>query len=234
MPTSSRLLIIDNSLDSSIYSPVGHWTRYANCDFDAVMPPMGEFPHRLDNYSHVIITGSESSILNDDEWILAECELVREMAALEMPILASCFGQQLAVRALSGKEFVQATETPEFGWVDTFLTAPDGQRDTVMGELPSLFSVFTSHFDEVSPLPSDWTRMAWSEDCANAAIRWKEGPVWGIQHHPEINYEDGRRLLKAMPTLRPEKKALFRKFLHPSRRDSEVTAALVEAFLTNA
>jgi GMP synthase-like glutamine amidotransferase len=234
MPTSPRLLIIDNSLDSKIYSPVGHWTRFASADFDAVMPPMGEFPHRLDNYSHVIITGSESSILNDDDWILAECDLVREMAALEIPILASCFGQQLVVRALSGKEYVQASETPEFGWVDTFLTLPDGQRDTVMGELPSLFSVFTSHFDEVYPLPSDWTRMAWSEDCGNAAIRWKEGPVWGIQHHPEINYEDGRRLLKALPDMRPDKKALIRKFLHPSRRDSEVTAALVEAFLTNA
>lgn len=234
MANSKRLLIIDNSIDSNIYSPVGHWTRHADCDFDAVMPPMGEFPHRLDSYSHVIITGSEASINEDEEWILAECDLVREMAALEMPILASCFGQQLVVRALSGKENVGPAETPEFGWVDVFLTMPDGQRDTVFCEVPPLFAVFSSHFDEVLTLPDDWSRLAWSEDCANAAIKWNEGPVWGLQHHPEINAEDAQRLLKALPTLRPDKKDVIRRFLKPSRRDSEITAALVQSFLNNA
>jgi GMP synthase-like glutamine amidotransferase len=234
MANSKRLLIIDNSLDTNIYSPVGHWTRHVDCDFDAVMPPMGEFPHRLDKYSHVIVTGSEASIMDDDDWILAECELLNEMAALEMPVLGSCFGHQMVVRALSGKEFVHPAETPEFGWVDVFLTLPDGQRDAVFGELPSLFSVFASHFDEVLPLPPDWTRLAWSEDCPNAAVKWNEGPIWGLQHHPEINYEDAQRLLKALPSLRPDKKEVVRRHLKPSKRDSEVTAALVQAFLNNA
>jgi GMP synthase-like glutamine amidotransferase len=234
MTDSKRLLIIDNSLDANIYSPVGHWTRHADCDFDAVLPPMGEFPHRLDRYSHVIITGSEASILGDEEWILAECELVREMAGLQLPILASCFGAQLAVRALSGKEFVRRSATPEFGWVESVLTVPDGQRDTVFGELPDTFHLFSAHFDEVSPLPADWTRLGWSEDCANAILKWNEGPIWGIQHHPEINYEDGQALLKALPELAPDRKDLIRSHTHPNRLDSQVTAALVQAFLANA
>lgn len=234
MEQAKHVLFIDNSLNTNIYSPVGHWSRHVDCDFDTVMPPMGEFPHRFDKYSHVIITGSEASIMTDEEWISAECELVREMAGAQVPILASCFGLQLVVKALSGKEYVQPATTPEFGWIPTVLSAPDGRRDQVFGALPASFFCFTSHFDEVSPLPDDWTRLAWSEDCANAVLKWNEGPVWGIQAHPEINFEDGDKLLKALPRLRPDKADLMQRFLHPAHKDSTVTNSLVESFLINA
>jgi GMP synthase-like glutamine amidotransferase len=234
MEQPKRLLIIDNSIDAAVYSPVGHWSRHANCDFDAVMPPMGEFPHRIEDYSHVIITGSEASILQDEEWIQAECELVREIASLQIPVLASCFAHQLVVRAISGRGFIRLASTPEFGWTEVVMTAPEGRRDTVCGQLPHAFFSFAAHFDEVFPLPEDWIRLAWSEDCANAIIKWKEGPIWGVQHHPEINIEDGERLLKIIPTMSPGKESLFRKGLRTTKRDSVLSGTLVESFLLNA
>lgn len=231
MSSSRRVLIVDNSLDPSIYRPITHWGRHLDCKFETVSPPTGAFPAELKPFSHVILTGSEASILDDEAWIVRECELVRDIAEAGIPLLASCFAHQLIVLALSGKRFVRCAVRPEFGWLEALQESPAGKGDPVFGALPQSFSMFSAHFDEVFPLPRDWQRLAFSIDCANAAIKWKKGPIWGIQHHPEINFHDGEILLTAIPERMPGRRRIFERNLYPDHRDSGVIDDIVKAFL---
>lgn len=231
MKDGRRLLIIDNSIDQTIYSPVEHWRRHADCPVDAVRPPAGESSQQLNRFSHVIITGSEASILEDYDWIVEECRLVRRLADLKMPVLASCFGHQLVVRAISGKQHVGRCPSPEFGWVEVSSPGPGRSSDPLVGSLPEPFYVFSSHFDEVQPLPDDWERLGASRLCENAIVRWQKGPIWGIQHHPEIGIEQGAALMKALLERMPERKEQVMAGFEPQRRDSLVTRDIVTGFL---
>jgi len=231
MSSSKRVLIIDNSLDPSVYRPVTHWVRHFDSEFEAVAPPAGVFPADLEEFSHVIITGSEASVLDDDPWIVHECELIVALSKMQIPILASCFAHQLVVRALSGKKFVRRAPRPEFGWLEVLQESSASDEDPLFKALPQSFHLFSSHFDEVHPLSKAWQRLAFSMDCANAAIKWRKGPVWGIQHHPEINFEDADTLLRMIPEIVPERARQFQRGLRRQKRDSEVTGDLVKAFL---
>ena len=231
MKNGRRLLVIDNSMDQTIYSPVDHWRVHARCKVDVVRPPAGGFPGELARWSHVIITGSEASILEDYDWILEECRLVERLAERAVPVLASCFGHQLVVRALSGKPHVRRCPAPEFGWVEVCGAGPARRTDPIVGSLPEPFFVFSSHFDEVYPLPEDWERLCKSRLCNNAVVRWRKGPVWGIQHHPEIGIEQGADLMDALLEKMPDRKSLVLAGFEAARRDSLVTGAIVANFL---
>lgn len=229
-----RLLVIDNGIWDDIYSPTGHWTAVAGCAFDSCRPPVGRYPDAatLDRATHAIVTGSEASITQDDEWILRVCDLVRDLASRGTPILGSCFGHQLVVRALSGKQYVRASPTPEFGWVEV-VREPAGDTDPIASALPSVFHCFSAHFDEVSPLPPGWVRLARSARCENAIVRYALAPVWGIQHHPEIDREAARVLLDGeLARLPPDACERILASLQPLPRDSGVLPALIEAFLS--
>jgi len=227
----TRILIIDNSIDQTVYRPLQHWRPYLDGPVDVYRPPESQLPPIPLAYSHVLITGSEASITQDDDWIVEECEMIRKMAEGGVPILGSCFGHQLVVRALGGKEYVHPTPTPEFGWVGVTLGEDGCEDDPVFGGLPSRFHVFSSHLDEVEPLPDDWEVLGMSERCENALVRWRKGPIWGIQHHPEIGFDDGERLFQALLDRRPEQREQLLEGFQAAKRDDRITGTLVRAFL---
>jgi len=224
------VLVLDAAIHRDVYQPLAHWSRHIPGSVDCFRVSDGEFPQSIDCYTHAIVTGSEESINLDLPWIVAECELVRALAERRIPILGSCFGHQMAVRAISGKRFVRASPTPEFGWVESLPTAA-AAVDPVFSVLPVPWLVFSSHFDEVASPPDDWETMASSAGCRHAAIRWRNGPIWGIQHHPEINVRDGEVLLAAVQEMMLQKADVVRSRMQAEHRDSQITAALVRAFL---
>ncbi len=229
-----RLLILDNSLEPDVYGPVFHWTRHLppGATFQAFRTADGELPDGVSGYSHAIVTGSEATINADDPWIGAAGECVRVLAGEGVPILASCFGHQLAVRALSGREFVRATPTPEFGWVEIAWNEALRACDPIAAALPSPAFVYASHLDEVHAPPPEWITLATTPRCAHAVIRWSRGPVWGFQHHPEIEPAEGRALYDAFLTrVDDRRRARMQQAFFPGVRDSFLTPALVRAFL---
>ncbi len=230
MSREVRVLILDAAIHRNIYQPVRHWARHIDGAVEAFRVSEGEFPSSLGGFTHAILTGSEASINQDHPWILGECDVVRQLAERRIPILGSCFGHQLALRALAGKQHVRASATPEFGWLEVHST-PEAATDPVFSVLPKPWLVFSSHFDEVHSLPPDWQVLASSAECRCAAVRWTRGPVWGIQHHPEIDIEDGEVLLAALQEMMLDKADLVRSKLQSEHRDSGVTSLLVRAFL---
>ncbi len=72
------LAIIDNSIDLDIYNPVEHWSPYLNSvPWRAFRAKLNHFPD-LDDFSHILLTGSESSILDREDWAREEIQVVQE------------------------------------------------------------------------------------------------------------------------------------------------------------
>jgi GMP synthase (glutamine-hydrolysing) len=233
MSESRRLLVVDMSVNPAVYRPVAHWRPHVEAlgvHVDVCRPADGQAPADLASYSHAILTGSEASILDETAWIVRACELTRALAERKVKLLGSCFGHQMLGRALSGRAFVRRTPTPEFGWVELRKTG-GGTTDRLTDALPDRCHVYTSHFDEVFPLPAGWESVAETDGCPCAVIRHTEGRAWGIQPHPEIEVEEGRALQASYLKTLPERREVLEAAWHAEPRDDRIAAALVKAFL---
>jgi GMP synthase (glutamine-hydrolysing) len=229
-----RLLIVDLSVNPAVYRPVAHWRPHVDAlgvPMDVCRPPDGAWPADLAPYSHAILTGSEASILDDTDWIVQACDLTRALAEQRVKLLGSCFGHQMLVRSLSGRDFVRRTPTPEFGWVEV-RRAGGLSGDPLVDALPERCHVYASHFDEVFPLPPGWECVAETDRCACAVIRHDGGRAWGIQPHPEIDVNEGRALQASYLQTMPERREVLEAAWHATPRDDRIAAALVEGFLS--
>lgn len=206
MPT----LLLDNFLDQK-YS---NWfSGYHSDELEIYRAPEGDLPNPgdLSRYDHVILSGSEDSVVEDHDWVETELGLVRELAKLQIPTIGFCYGHQLIARALAGREAVRHTLTPEFGWHEIKLNEPSISRDDAITDdgykknqtsndllfsgLSPSFHAFNSHFDEVvleAIIDSGGFQvLAFSANCAVQALKVRDAPIWGTQFHPEIKEADG-------------------------------------------
>ena len=223
-----RVLIVDGSIFPDIYRPAEHWrSLLGDIQSDAIHLPSGEPVPSLDEYSHLIITGSEASIVADDDWFNVEEQVIREAFEQRKPILGSCFGHQMLARAISGKEFVRRSLSPELGWTSIEVT----DDDELFNGLKNPFSVFVSHFDEVCNPPPPWRVIGKNEFCTVHIIRYADRPVWGIQSHPEITPENGRILLEGLVERVPDQSDQIRAALEQKPRDDRIAREIVHRFL---
>jgi GMP synthase-like glutamine amidotransferase len=226
---SKRVLILDGCIYPEFYRPSDEWrSLLEDVPSDAVHLPSGEAVPDIEPYSHVIVTGSEASISKPEPWFEVEIEAIRAACELDKPIFGSCFGHQMLVVALSGREHARPSSTPELGWAPVEITA----RDELFDGLPSPFWVFVSHFDEVRDPPPPWKVLARSQGCAVQAIRYGDRPIWGVQAHPEITPDHGRVLLEGFLDKAPERAELIRTALAQTPRDDGLALALTRRFLS--
>ena len=59
----NRILFLDNSLDDDPYQPLSYWDPLLLFPYDLFRVTVGEWPHELDSYSHILITGSAAGVL---------------------------------------------------------------------------------------------------------------------------------------------------------------------------
>lgn len=223
-----RVLIVDCCIYPEIYAPAAHWRALlGGVPSDVVHLPSGEEAPDPAPYSHVILTGSEASIVEHAAWYDAEIALVRRAAAAGKAMLGSCFGHQMLALALSGRGHVGRAAAPELGWAAIDLLAGDALLDG----LPNPFRAFVSHFDEVVAPPPPWRVLARSAGCAVQAMRYGDRPIWGVQAHPEIDPAAGRALLEGFERVDSGRAALYRAALGQEPRDDGVAGEIVRRFL---
>jgi len=224
-----RVLIIDCCIYPDIYRPVDHWRALlGGVPADAVHLPSGETAPDLAGYSHVVLAGSEASIVRPEPWYEVEAGLVRRAAALGKAMLGSCFGHQMLALALSGPRHVRASATPELGWAAVDVVADD----PLLEGLPNPFHAFVAHFDEVHDPPPPWRVLARNSGCEVQVMRYGDKPIWGVQAHPEIDPETGRALLAGLSAKEPETAGLVGRALEQTPRDDRVVAEMMRRFLT--
>lgn len=187
-----RILIVDNSLHPALFKPGALWKRHlSGVETEAVNIPSGADAPPLSGFTHLILTGSEASILRPEPWFEAEVELVRDAVRLGISVIGSCFGHQLLVYALSGPEYLRPADPPEVGFTKVEMTGTDPLFDG----LPNPWSTFVYHFDTVVDPPPPWRKLGRTPACDTHVLRYGALPIWGIQAHPEISARQAKRFL---------------------------------------
>ncbi len=227
MKKDVKLALIDNSLDSSIYTPEEHWKSNFAVEWDSFKATQYQFPDlRTGQYTHVLLTGSEASILEREKWVDEEAKVIHKAIEEGIPILGSCYGHQLLAYALSGPSSVRRSQHPEVGWIPIQIT----RSSELLGEIRQAYS-FSVHFDEVVSDNEDFHVLAYSEHCQVQAFQWKNKPVWGIQIHPEIDVPHARALLKNLISLKLKTTPLYEEALKMTPRDSGLVKHIVQGFI---
>ena len=220
-----KIGVIDNSLDHSIYNPIRHWEICLGTEFEIFKATENHFPD-VGDFTHLILTGSEASVLHRERWAQEEVELVKEASMRDVSLLGSCYGHQILAVALAGPRHVQRSAHPEIGWIPIQTKGIGG----FLGK-DSLGYSFSSHLDEVVNLPEDFAILASSKDCEVQAFRWKNRPVWGLQIHPEINVNEARWYLEKRVLNKHEPLHLFQAALNSQPKDSGLIHHVLKEFL---
>jgi GMP synthase (glutamine-hydrolysing) len=100
---------------------------------------------------------------------------------LGIPMLGICYGCQLIAQQLGGE--VSRGGRGEYGKTTLQRTASSALLPEEMGESAT---VWMSHFDAVTTLPSGFVATASTPDAPMAVIENASRRVWGVQHHPEV------------------------------------------------
>jgi GMP synthase-like glutamine amidotransferase len=227
-PMQKRVLVLDNSTHPTVYRPVGEWSRnFGRVPFDAVQVPSHEPVPPLDRYSHLLVTGSEASVCDLQDWFDVEADVIRAAVERGLAVLGSCFGHQMLAWALSGRGYVRRAPTPELGWVAIDIVAPD----PLLADLPTPWHTFAAHLDEVVDPPAPWRVLASTASCAVQAMRYGDHPIWGIQPHPETSPDEARIQMQAGISQHPEYEREIRAAIASPVRDDRTAPKLAAAFL---
>ena len=145
----------------------------------------GEFPEHTD-YCGVFITPSFDGAYDDLPWVHELHTALQRLGEAQVPMLGLCFGSQVLASALVGRDqvFIRKAREKGFGTIELTDAA---RNDPLMAGLPDTMPVFHWHGDEVKAGHEAVIVLADSDDCGNQIWRWANGPVWGIQPHPEMD-----------------------------------------------
>ena len=220
-----KVAIVDNSIDPLLYNPVRHWASFLDVQWQAFRAKEGYLPNLKEEYTHLILTGSEASILDRDAWVEREVELTQAAVDNGLAVFGSCYGHQILVLALAGRKHVRRCENHEIGWFPIKIT----KDNSLLGKKRTIF-VFSSHFDEVFNLGEDFTVLSESEKCEIQAFQWKEKPVWGLQYHPEISVFEARKYIRDSAAKSGKRASFYKEALDLIPRDSGVIHEIISNF----
>jgi GMP synthase (glutamine-hydrolysing) len=151
----------------------------------------------LKNYKGIILSGGPASTLAADAPTVDPA-----IFALKKPVLAICYGHQLAMRLLGGK--VKKGKVPEYGPAKLKVTA----KSKLFSNLPKSSTAWMSHWDEVAALPTGFEVVASTSSCQYAAVANEQRQIWSVQFHPEVVHtEIGSKLLENFVKLTKAKKS---------------------------
>jgi GMP synthase (glutamine-hydrolysing) len=138
------------------------------------------------NPEAIVLSGGPSSVYADHA-----PKVDPAIFALGIPAFGICYGFQTMAAALAGA--VAQTGKSEFG--RTPLEVKAGSK--MFAGLPSSQSVWMSHGDAVSEVPSGFSVTASTSDTPIAAFEDASGKLAGVQFHPEVLHSEyGQAILQ--------------------------------------
>jgi GMP synthase-like glutamine amidotransferase len=162
-------------------------------------------------YDHMIMSGSEASIVDNFPWEEPLAEALQEFIRAEKPVLGICYSHQFIVKTLLGRKHIRHAAVPEFGYRRIDFAA----NPLFSGIRAPLVSVI-SHFDEATDLGDDFEVLASSPDCPAQALQLRGSPVWGVQFHPEYGPGSIEEIFLDIEATSPD----FRKYYHQEMNET--------------
>ena len=130
------------------------------------------------DYDGVVISGSQTSVYEDREWIHEATEWFRRVHDAGVPTLGVCWGHQFIAQALGGR-IVDMREY-ELG----YRTVTRVGEDPLFEGVPRALTTFETHSDRVAELPSNAVTLARNEFGVQA---FRVDDSYGVQFHPEYD-----------------------------------------------
>ena len=158
----------------------------------------------LDEYSHLLLTGSELSANQGSEYDESIFEVIDHFVNKQKAVYGICHGHQMLARFLGGDECCRRAIVPEFGFKR--MTISDDELFEGIDKPVYL----ESRYDEVIDLPDDFQIIASNELEAVQAFRYKNLAIWGTQFHPEFLREDGDAMLEKHLLENPQDRRYYR------------------------
>lgn len=146
-------------------------------------PGAGAFDPAL--ASGLIVLGGPMSAVETSQYpfLSDEVRYLRQMMALNKPVLGVCLGAQLMARALGARTY--RNHVKEIGWHEVELL-PAARNDPLFSGAADPMPVFQWHGDTFD-LPLGVEHLARSPLCKHQAFRF--GNAWAVQFHAEITAE---------------------------------------------
>ncbi|MFQ5543678.1 MAG: type 1 glutamine amidotransferase, partial [Nitrospiria bacterium] len=148
-----------------------------------------DFPQNIINDFDALFVGgaSEASVLEPGRYrfIKASEALLLYCIDQTIPVFASCFGFQLAVRALGG-EIIRDVKNFEMGTIPIHLTDL-AKTDPIFENTSNPFIAVSVHQERAVASPSNCETLAYTEQCCHA-FKVTDKPFWAFQFHPELDY----------------------------------------------
>ncbi len=111
----------------------------------------------------------------------------RALLELGIPVLGICYGMQLVAHLLDGK--VEHAERREYGRAEVEVA----ENGLLFAGLEAAETVWMSHGDHVTRLPSGFTQTARTSNAAVVGMEDRGRGIYGIQFHPEVSHTVARR-----------------------------------------
>ncbi|NRA19574.1 MAG: gamma-glutamyl-gamma-aminobutyrate hydrolase family protein [Oceanospirillaceae bacterium] len=149
----------------------------------------GEFPGSLDEVDGYLITGSKTSVYEDQQWIRDTEDFLRRAHLAKKKMLGVCFGHQVLAQALGGK-----TIKAKQGWglgVHHYQWCTAG---AAYGQQGDEFSMLVSHQDQVVENIPGAVVLASSDFCPNSVVKVDEH-ILSFQGHPEFSKDYSQAIL---------------------------------------
>ena len=128
------------------------------------------------NIKGIILSGGPNSVNDIDSF---KCN--NEIFNLNIPVLGICYGMQYIANNLNGK--VVSGQKKEYGGNEIEVV----DTTTLFKDTPIKQTVWMSHGDQVEVMPTDFTLLAFSDNCKIAAFENVNRNIYGLQFHPEVN-----------------------------------------------
>ena len=161
----------------------------AEISFQTFDIQLDEYPNDLNEFDAYLITGSKSSVYDDEPWIERLMEFVRELNEQQRKLIGICFGHQLVAQALGGR-----VEKSPKGW-------GVGVHTHIFNEIPEWhdgktreFNILVSHQDQVIQNADGAKVLAGSDFCENAVCQL-DNHVLTFQGHPEFVQDYSRKII---------------------------------------
>jgi GMP synthase (glutamine-hydrolysing) len=185
MQPAERVLIVDYG--SQFTQLIARRVRELHVYCEIVPPWVDTARVRAFQPAALILAGGPSSVLAPDSPRINE-----EVLDLGVPVLGICYGQQLLVQHLGGR--VEPAREREYGRAELTLSEAG---DPLLAGVPQRSVVWMSHGDRVIELPADFRAIATSSSSPFAAIRNRQGTIYGLTFHPEVAHSEfGGRMLE--------------------------------------
>lgn len=176
----TRIAVLDASIGDT--PAERNLRRELAAEVDVYKLSEGVFPPAISandwRYDGVVVSGSQTSVYDDHEWIHEATEWIRRTHAGDVPILGICWGHQFLAQALGGR--VVDMGEYELGYREVSRVG----QDPLFDGLSEQFTSFETHSDRIAELPAGATTLARNDVGVQA---FRVGSAWGVQFHPEYD-----------------------------------------------